>query len=173
MCVVIFLCEEMWIYALRLRHGKYYIGRTIKDPHERMKEHLEGGSRATQWTIAHPPEAVDAQWETKDPFDEDKYTKVYMADHGIANVRGGTYCQINFPAEVFQLLENELVHASGRCYRCQRHGHLAKNCPRRATLVDPSLLVPPRAVVNWPILIISLALFVLAIPFVIRAGSLL
>jgi len=73
------------IYILKLKQGKYYIGKS-DDPHKRFIEHVEG--RGAYWTKKYEPLELERIIENASPFDEDKYTKEYMSIHGIENVRG-------------------------------------------------------------------------------------
>ena len=42
-----------WLYTLRLKNGKYYVGRTSnKDPQVRIKQH-EKGFYSAQWVKIH------------------------------------------------------------------------------------------------------------------------
>ena len=74
------------IYILKLQGGKYYIGKT-SDPMKRYKEHLDG--KGSAWTKKYAPIGVEKVIKNASPFDEDKYTKEYMAKYGIDKVRGG------------------------------------------------------------------------------------
>jgi predicted GIY-YIG superfamily endonuclease len=79
---------EKHIYILRLEEGKYYIGKS-ENPIKRYEAHLAG--TGSSWTKKYPPIELINVIENSSAFDEDKYTKEYMATYGIDNVRGGSY----------------------------------------------------------------------------------
>ncbi len=70
------------IYILRLKDGKYYIGKT-DNTLQRYQEHLEG--RGSAWTRKHKPVDVMKVILNASPFDEDKCVKEYMAKYGTEN----------------------------------------------------------------------------------------
>ena len=87
--------KHYWLYALRLEHGKYYIGITSrKDPHERIREHMNGFYSA-QWVKKYkaiePAEVLDIGnlTDTEASRLELKRTLQYMKKYGYQNVRGG------------------------------------------------------------------------------------
>ena len=65
------------VYVLRLREGKYYVGRTTRPLTSRYAEHRDGRDGST-WTATYGVLAVEATFSPCDAFDEDKYTKIYM-----------------------------------------------------------------------------------------------
>jgi ribosomal protein L37E len=77
-------------------------------------------------------------------FDEDKHTKEYMAMHGIANVRGGTYCQVELAEETVRFLEKEIRGAQDACLRCGRTSHYVRDCFARTDAQgNPIIDAPP------------------------------
>jgi hypothetical protein len=115
------------IYILQLEKEKYYVGKS-SDPINRTAQHFRG--KGSAWTEKYPPISVIEIIENCDSFDEDKYTKIYMAKHGIANVRGGSYCQLKLSDDIMKLLGRELFGASDKCYNCGQNGHLIVQCPQ-------------------------------------------
>ena len=113
------------IYILKLRGGKYYIGKT-KNIEKRWDEHITG--RGSGWTKKHIPISLITTIKSTSQFDEDKYVKEYMAKYGIENVRGGTYSNIDLDATSIALLEKEIRHSKNLCTRCGRDSHYIKDC---------------------------------------------
>ena len=113
------------IYILKLQGGRYYIGKS-DDPMKRYQEHLEGSG--SSWTAMYKPVGVERIIEKASPFDEDRYTKEYMAKYGINRVRGGSYVAANLPDNHMRTLQHELRMATDKCARCGRSGHFATNC---------------------------------------------
>lgn len=120
-----FLSSQTNIYILKLAQGKYYIGRA-QNPTKRYQEHLNG--HGSTWTKKYEPISLIEVIPAASPFDEDKYTKIYMDKYGINNVRGGTYVTEFLDDVQLQALRKELWGAKGKCTRCGRSTHFAKDC---------------------------------------------
>lgn len=63
-----------------------------------------------------------------DNFDEDKWTKKYMAMYGMENVRGGSYCNLQLDDNQKDILLRELSTSSDTCFRCGSKDHFISNC---------------------------------------------
>lgn len=116
------------IYILRLAGNRFYVGRS-QAVQRRYQEHVDGGACA--WTSLYPPVALERTIESTSPFDEDRITKELMAIHGIDNVRGGSYVQIELSSDQRRSLDTEIWMAQGRCTRCGRTGHFVSVCQER------------------------------------------
>lgn len=114
------------IYVLQLEAGKYYIGKTSKNICERYQEHIKGEGSA--WTRKYKPVCVVEEYNNVSDFDEDKITKIYMAEYGIENVRGGAYCRMVLPNSLIKLLYREIWHAQNRCLECGSRVHYVAKC---------------------------------------------
>jgi predicted GIY-YIG superfamily endonuclease len=128
------------IYILKLRAGKYYIGKT-KNIEKRYEEHLTGSGSG--WTKKHKPVSLIKTIKSTSQFDEDKYVKEYMAKYGIENVRGGTYSNIVLDANSIAVLEKEIRHSNNVCMRCGRDSHYIKDCYAK-TDVDGAIICESR-----------------------------
>jgi predicted GIY-YIG superfamily endonuclease len=113
------------IYILKLREGKYYIGKT-NNVEKRFNEHI--ACNGSGWTKKYKPISLIKSVVSTSYFDEDKYVKEYMAKYGIENVRGGTYSNIDLDANCILLLEKEIWHSKNLCTRCGRDTHFIKDC---------------------------------------------
>lgn len=113
------------IYILKLKEGKYYIGKT-KNIEKRWNEHLSG--EGSGWTKKYKPTFLMKIIVSTSYFDEDKYVKEYMAKYGIENVRGGTYSNIILDDNSILVLEKEIRHSQNLCTRCGRNTHFIKDC---------------------------------------------
>jgi len=122
------------IYILELEGGKYYVGKTTRELESRVLEHFEGDGSA--WTHLYPPKRVIKMIQNCSPFDEDKHTKECMANYGINNVRGGTYCRVNLTDEEEKVLTREIRGAEDRCLRCGRESHFASDCYAKTNVED-------------------------------------
>ena len=113
------------IYVLRLEGGRYYVGKAA-DVVKRFKAHKDGHGSA--WTRKYKPVAVEETHVNVSPFEEDKYTKIYMDKHGIDKVRGGTYSSMKLTSEQIQSLQKEICGATDGCFKCGSKGHFIQNC---------------------------------------------
>lgn len=113
------------IYVLKLKEGKYYIGKA-NNISNRMNQHIEG--KGSEWCKLYSMVDIEAVYKDCDAFDEDKYTKVYMDKYGIDNVRGGSYCQIELSTCQKELLNRELQTANDLCWNCGKSGHFISSC---------------------------------------------
>jgi len=115
----------MYIYILRLRNNKYYVGKTI-EPLERFSTHLD--KLGSEWTRRHSVIEVHEVIPDCDEYDEDKYTLKYMVKYGVDNVRGGSFCRINLSKSDLKTINKMILGLSDKCYKCKQSGHFIKNC---------------------------------------------
>ena len=118
----------MNIYILRLKEGKYYVGKT-NDVYKRYKEHSIG--KGAEWTRRYTPLCVQTIIRNASPFDEDRYVKEYMSKFGVDSVRGGSYSQMVLDDAQKSAIEKELRTAEDSCMRCGRTGHFVAACYAR------------------------------------------
>ena len=113
------------IYILKLQNGKYYVGKT-DNIEQRIQQHMNG--TACSWTKKHSLISVEKIIPNASDFDEDKYTKEYMAVYGIDNVRGGTYVSEELDESQYNTVQKEIWGAKNLCTQCGRDGHFVKYC---------------------------------------------
>ena len=113
------------IYILKLKEGKYYIGKT-NNIEKRWNEHITGNGSG--FTKKYKPISLIKTIKSISHFDEDKYVKEYMSKFGIDNVRGGTYSNIDLDDNCIAVLEKEIRHSKNECMRCGRDTHFIKDC---------------------------------------------
>jgi predicted GIY-YIG superfamily endonuclease len=113
------------IYILKLQSGKYYVGKTT-DLERRKHEHING--TASAWTKKYKPVSVEKIIRNASAFDEDKWTKIYMEKHGVENVRGAAYSQMELDEAQRETLQREFRSAKDACMKCGHSGHFAKSC---------------------------------------------
>lgn len=115
----------VYIYVLKCKENKYYVGKT-SNPSFRLDSHFkEGGS---VWTKMYKPIKVIKLIKDCSKYDEDKYVLEYMEKYDIDNVRGGTYSQIELTDDQIHSITEQMVSANDMCKRCFRKGHFVKNC---------------------------------------------
>lgn len=114
----------MYIYVLKLKQGKYYVGKT-KKPDYRFDDHLK--SHGSSWTKKYKPIKILELFEG-DKFDEDKYVMKYMDKYGIENVRGGSYSSVKLNNMQLSLLKHINTSTNDKCFKCGKPGHFANNC---------------------------------------------
>ena len=113
------------IYILRLKGGKYYVGKS-EDVIHRYEQHKNG--LGSSWTRKYKPISLEKTIENASPFEEDKITKEYMSKYGIDNVRGGSYVEIELSEFHKEALKMEIWAAKDLCSQCGRAGHFVKDC---------------------------------------------
>ena len=120
------------VYVLKLRGGKWYVGYTDRSSMARITEHIE--KKGAKWTKAYPPlkkgylHNFTTPGKTRE--DEDKRTLYLMKQHGIENVRGGSWCMVKMRKKTYRELEAMIGKPkSGKsCQRCGRSGHTRSKC---------------------------------------------
>ena len=113
------------LYILELETGKYYIGKTYRDI-VRINEHFDG--QGSEWTKKYKPIKIVETIADCDDYDEDKYTIKYMAEKGIDNVRGGSFCTIHLSRPDKIILERMILSSKNCCFKCKKSGHFAREC---------------------------------------------
>lgn len=115
----------IYIYILKLKHGKYYIGKT-NNPNIRIGNHFN--KRGATWTKRYRPVKIEQIIKTDDHFDEDKWTLKYMDKKGIHNVRGGSFCQMKIAPDMEMVIKRMLNGSRDKCFKCGNSGHFVKDC---------------------------------------------
>ena len=116
----------VFIYVLKLAHGKYYVGKT-ESPNFRLNSHFEYGG-GSAWTKMHKPVSIVELIPNCDKYDEDKYTQKYMDKYGIQNVRGGSFVSPELDYRTVELLMQRQTATNDLCFVCNKKGHFAKDC---------------------------------------------
>lgn len=114
----------VYIYVLKLRSNKYYVGKT-DNPNFRLNNHFD--SNGSEWTKKYVPISVHELRPDCSSSDETTITKEYMKKYGIDNVRGGPWCQIDI-SEHKSSIKHIIDSESDNCYKCGQTGHFANQC---------------------------------------------
>jgi predicted GIY-YIG superfamily endonuclease len=134
-----------YIYVLKLRDNKFYVGKT-DNVLRRCQEHANGTGSGSDWTKRFGVIDLIECSEEKSVFDEDNKTKQLMMKYGFDNVRGGSYSKFELTPEELIFLKKEFAGAMGLCFNCGRAGHYVSDCSLAlATERGSKPVVPPRA----------------------------
>jgi len=104
------MSKNFTIYVLRLISNKYYIGKSDLDPFN--KEQIinkHSNEIFSEWTTKYKTIEIIESFESNCPFIENQTTKKYMNNHGIDNVRGGSYNTCKLPEWQIKALQHELT----------------------------------------------------------------
>ena len=74
------------VYILELTNNKYYVGSTAK-----IMVNMDVVNYHIPWIQKYKPIRILNVIYDCDKYDEDKYTRKYMDDYGLDNVRGGSF----------------------------------------------------------------------------------
>lgn len=120
----------MYIYILKLRSNKYYIGKS-NNVYRRYKQHCMG--KGSIWTTKYKPVKIIEKIKLNNNYEEEMYTLKYMNKFGIDNVRGGSFCKIKITDDEKKLINRLINSMYNRCYLCNKSGHFVNDCPNVIT----------------------------------------
>ena len=103
------------VYVLKLKFGKYYVGKT-NNTKFRFSDHFN--FNGSEWTKKYKPIKVIQVIHNCDNFDEDKITLKFMDEYGIDNVRGGTFVNIKLSEKVIDVISQMINGANNKCFLC-------------------------------------------------------
>ena len=122
------------LYVLESADGKYYVGVT-DDLVATLIKHIAGGN--SEWINRYNINNLLYFRTLDDPSDEDRELKKLMIQHGIDNVRGGSYSDMNFTDEQRIKLCDELLRMNHECFLCKQKGGHILGCREDNTLSYP------------------------------------
>jgi hypothetical protein len=112
--------------VLELKNNKFYVGKS-NNVEQRFQQHCYGSG--SEWTKLHKPVKIIKTFNISSPYQEDEEVKKLMSVHGIDNVRGGSYSQIELLDWQIKALDSEIKSACDACFTCGIPGHYANECP--------------------------------------------
>ena len=113
----------VFVYALQLEKGKYYIGKT---DYPYITFNKICNNLYSKWVELYKPLQLFLLIPFCTDYDEDKYVKIFMKKYGIHNVRGGSFCSVNLTDYTITSLE-KILNNDNKCFICINN-HSAINC---------------------------------------------
>lgn len=151
-----------FIYILKLKESKYYIGKskTQKTLFNRLRNHFNNNGAI--WTKRYEPlEVIDVINIIDEKFMEDRFVFEYMKKYGIENVRGGSFCKIKILDEEQKVIKriinteedtcficNSSTHMSNDCYKYKKQKERKKNCCETITNYFKNFLIKFKILIN-------------------------
>ena len=121
----------VYIYSLKLKASKYYIGKT-DNPNFRLENHFDKGG--SSWTMKYKPVSIHEVIPDQQNHDEQRITQAYMTKYGIDNVRGGPWCKITLTQFEKEFIKQIINAETDKCYECGSTDHFAKDCSKKKTV---------------------------------------
>lgn len=118
--------NNYYIYVLELNDDKWYVGKS-KFPVHRATAHFHSSVPASAWTSMYEVRRVVSIHECTNRFDEDVRVLELMSEHGVENVRGGSFSQIVLDHHSRTVIERMLRTSEDRCYVCGEDGHFSNS----------------------------------------------
>ena len=126
----------IYIYVLKLKNNKYYIGKT-NNPNFRLNNHFN--AEGSIWTKKHEPISIYELRPNCTDKDESIITQEYMKKYGIDNVRGGPWCSLDI-SEHKKTIEHMIKSEDNLCYNCGKTSHFENQCPLRKKKVKKKII---------------------------------
>jgi predicted GIY-YIG superfamily endonuclease len=121
------------IYILKLKGGKYYVGRT-SNIDNRLEDHSSGNGSA--WTKIYEVEDILDTIVQNIDFTELAITLQYMRKYGIDNVRGASYNTVELSDCQRKEIETHIRGEYDLCFLCGSDTHFASYCNKRVSLCE-------------------------------------
>jgi hypothetical protein len=120
--------EGFVVYVLQLENGKYYVGRSESDEGVDSRIDIHKQSAGSAWTSKHKFVKEISRKRNCSAYQEDLVTVQMMQKYGLANVRGGSYCNDTLQNYQERCIKDQICTATGCCFKCLKTGHFAKDC---------------------------------------------
>lgn len=115
----------MYIYVLKLKGEKYYVGKT-KNLESRLRQHKTG--YGSKWTQKYGFCKCIKKIQEQRLSDEDAVTIDYMSRYGINNVRGGSFSKFVLEPHLRIAAKQMIKSIKNKCNRCGEKGHYVEQC---------------------------------------------
>lgn len=123
----------MFVYVLKLKENKWFVGRT-RNIEKRISDHFDPNKHGSYWTDKYEPietlkiVRLHGTNESEHMVETDEYTMFYMHEHGIDNVRGGSFCNMFLKQDQICTIQTTIRRRMGLCLKCGSKNHSIENC---------------------------------------------
>ena len=105
-----------------MQNNKYYIIKT-------KNKEFDFLNCSSLWTKKYKPLSIINIIKNCSQFDEEKIILEYMFEHGIHNVRGGTFSTIKINKKRRKYLKKKFRSSLKQCFNCGNPKHFKNKCP--------------------------------------------
>ena len=119
----------MYVYALKLQEGKYYIGTHRSDEEPTVASLMNDDHvNHSNWLETYPPIHLQEIRKDCEIYDDVKCMLQYMNIYGVENVRGSMLPNVDLIDPETDFLRRLVYSPAGKCHTCGASDHFVDAC---------------------------------------------